>query len=370
MKTRSFWKIAAPIACVFVICGAAIIWQLYRAKANERKLAEAARTCLVRAEQGDAKAESDLGNMYLHGQGVAQDYSVAIHWFRSGADQGDAVSADGLGYMYYYGDGVAQDYAESLRWYRKAADQGYAKAQNGLALLYTQGQGVPQDYTEALSWFRKAADQGYASAQYNLGNMYYYGRGLPQDRVEADRWYHKAADQGNENAQRALGLRGTGLGSWGIISLSAMFLVFLWHFKSSLLPRQRLQNRQQRTLILAELFGLAYVGLSLYGAFGIFQSLLAVNAFNFSKNLLGGITVAILISAFGPKSARVVMGISSILFVAVALLVIAHHDLTRLATTNLAVCSVSGLLLGMAVPLAVFLWLEAIKGAGDRQTAG
>jgi hypothetical protein len=57
----SLRKIAASVTCVAVIGGAAILWPVYKEKATERKLAEAAR---VRAGQGDANAQYRLGKMY------------------------------------------------------------------------------------------------------------------------------------------------------------------------------------------------------------------------------------------------------------------------------------------------------------------
>ena len=41
------------------------------------------------ADQGLAEAQFNLGCMYKHGQGVAQDYSAAMKWYRMAADQGD-----------------------------------------------------------------------------------------------------------------------------------------------------------------------------------------------------------------------------------------------------------------------------------------
>ena len=45
------------------------------------------------------------------------------------ANRGDATAQINLAHMYYKGDGVAQDYTEAVKWYRKAADQGNADAQ-------------------------------------------------------------------------------------------------------------------------------------------------------------------------------------------------------------------------------------------------
>ena len=128
------------------------------------------------------------------------DYATALRIMREHADQGNARAQYNLGGMYYSGNGVTQDFAAALRWYRKAADQGNAAAQNNLALMYNNGQGVTQDYTEALRWYRKAADQGHARAQYNLGTMYDLGRGVTQDYVQAHMWYNLAAAQGQKDA--------------------------------------------------------------------------------------------------------------------------------------------------------------------------
>ena len=116
------------------------------------------------------------------------DYATALRFWRPLADQGNAGAQYNLGNMYDKGQGVPQDYAAAVSWYRKAADQGDADAQFNLALKYENGQGVPQDYAAAVSWYRKAADQGNANAQGNLGVMYHNGQGVPQDYVQAHKW--------------------------------------------------------------------------------------------------------------------------------------------------------------------------------------
>ena len=69
-----------------------------------------------------------------------------------------------LGLMYYHGQGVAQDFKAALVWNRKAADQGHADAQFNLGAMYANGQGVLQSIPTALIWVHKAAAQGGASA--------------------------------------------------------------------------------------------------------------------------------------------------------------------------------------------------------------
>src|SRR6266566_3794504 len=94
-------RVAAVVACVAVICGAAILWPVYKGKATGRKLVEAARVIRVRAEQGDAKAQYDLGACYAQGKGVPRDYTESVRWLRKAAEQGDATAQYGLGSMSY-----------------------------------------------------------------------------------------------------------------------------------------------------------------------------------------------------------------------------------------------------------------------------
>ena len=67
------------------------------------------------AEQGHASAQSNLGLMYATGQGVPQDDTEAVRWFRLAADQGLAGAQSNLGAMYDIGEGVPEDDAEAVR---------------------------------------------------------------------------------------------------------------------------------------------------------------------------------------------------------------------------------------------------------------
>jgi hypothetical protein len=73
--------------------------------------------------------------MFQHGQGVAQDYAEALRLYSLAAAQGNANAQTGLGNMFHYGEGVAQDRAEAIRWYRLAVAQGDVRAQVNLKLL-------------------------------------------------------------------------------------------------------------------------------------------------------------------------------------------------------------------------------------------
>ncbi len=85
------------------------------------------------------------------------DYAAALKEWRPLAEQGNAAAQYNLGQMYIYGRGVPEDYAEAAKWYRKAAEQGHANAQYNLGVMYDNGQGVPQDYVQAHMWYNLAA---------------------------------------------------------------------------------------------------------------------------------------------------------------------------------------------------------------------
>ncbi len=49
------------------------------------------------AEQGDAIAQFNLGNIYFNGRGVTQSDVEAVKWYKLAADQGDARGQSRLG---------------------------------------------------------------------------------------------------------------------------------------------------------------------------------------------------------------------------------------------------------------------------------
>jgi uncharacterized protein len=52
------------------------------------------------------EVQFNLGNTYATGDGVPQDDAVAVYWYREAADQGDAKAQYNLGVMYENGRGA------------------------------------------------------------------------------------------------------------------------------------------------------------------------------------------------------------------------------------------------------------------------
>ena len=133
------------------------------------------------------------------------DVPEFIQELRGQAEQGDAKAQFNLGVMYYNGWGVPQNDAERVKWTRRAAEQGLAEAQYRMAVMYGGGRsGLPKDYVESAKWHHRAAEQGHAAAQFELGMSYEEGRGVPQNKAESEKWLHLAAGQGDFSAQSHL----------------------------------------------------------------------------------------------------------------------------------------------------------------------
>lgn len=108
---------------------------------------------LILAEQGNAPAQFNVGQMYRRGQGVPQSNATAVEWWELSANQENSHAQTNLGSMYQYGRGVSKNYETAVKWFVLASEQGNASAQVKLGLMYANGQGVTQDNDRALMWW-------------------------------------------------------------------------------------------------------------------------------------------------------------------------------------------------------------------------
>jgi hypothetical protein len=97
-----------------------------------------------------------------------QDFESDFYSFIDLAEEGDADAQFNIGNIYYNGIGVDENDKEAAVWYHKAAKQGHAAAQFDLASMYYIGQGVEENDEKAKKWYRKAAKQGHHDAQVAL----------------------------------------------------------------------------------------------------------------------------------------------------------------------------------------------------------
>lgn len=123
------------------------------------------------AEQGNADAQAQLGEMYLKGEGVPRNYEAALSWYNKAAQRGSDYAQFKLGEMFSKGEGMPRDYYQSVVWYRKAAEQGNKFAQGNLGVMYREGQGVPRNDVLSYVWTSIAAANGHEGAQARLGDL-------------------------------------------------------------------------------------------------------------------------------------------------------------------------------------------------------
>ena len=91
------------------------------------------------------------------------DYATALREWKPLAEQGDAKSQYNMGNMYEKGKGVPQDYETTVKfWNRLAAEQ---------------GKGVPKNNNIAVLWWTRAAKQGRTNALFYKGLLYLLGPG-------------------------------------------------------------------------------------------------------------------------------------------------------------------------------------------------
>ncbi len=132
------------------------------------------------------------------------DYATALRELSPLAEQGDARAQFDVGFMHAFGWGVPRNAAEAIAWYRKAADQGLPVAQHFLGIAYVNGDGVRPDDAEAARWFARAAAQGFAQAQYMRGLMTLEGRGFAKDPVQGYAFIVMAGQGGVRSAARVV----------------------------------------------------------------------------------------------------------------------------------------------------------------------
>ncbi|MCL2589292.1 MAG: sel1 repeat family protein [Betaproteobacteria bacterium] len=181
------------------------------------------------AEQGDMKAQFELGGIYCWFMGGRENEEKGLQWFQKAAEQGLVDAQHELGYMYSTGWCVAdQDIIEALKWYTRAAEQGHLLAQTFLAKTYAGCDRLiePPHYAEALKWYLKIAELGDTSAQHNIGVIHAKGQGVAQNLTEAQKWLRKAVEQGNENAKKSLQLLGAFLNQQDEKALEQLELIF------------------------------------------------------------------------------------------------------------------------------------------------
>ncbi len=117
---------------------------------------EAAAELANLADAGIPVAQYVLGIMYLNLMVDPPATGSAFGLISGAAKSGHLPAQAELARMYRDGDGVEQDFTQMLHWYRRAAEQGDVGAQLFVADGYAYGYGVEADPVEAYMWYEIA----------------------------------------------------------------------------------------------------------------------------------------------------------------------------------------------------------------------
>lgn len=139
--------------------------------AKEAEVDKETQDLIERAKNGDPKAQLQLGQMYLAGDGVSQSDQQAAEWVQKAVDQHDIRAEYQLGLLYLEGRGVPQSKKEAFRWVKRAADRGYPRAFVTVGDFYAQGTGVFRNNKNAYMWFVYASYYGNPAAREKMEVM-------------------------------------------------------------------------------------------------------------------------------------------------------------------------------------------------------
>ncbi|MSU48481.1 MAG: sel1 repeat family protein [Opitutus sp.] len=113
------------------------------------------------AAKGNPKAEAQLGEMLLRGDGIAKDEKRAVAMLEKAARAGHSAAAFRIGMLLANGEsGVARDPGRALAYFRAAAAGGEKEAFFNIGAAHASARGVKRDYGEALGWLIVARQRG------------------------------------------------------------------------------------------------------------------------------------------------------------------------------------------------------------------
>lgn len=112
---------------------------------------------LKAAEMDHTGAMYRLGLWYGE-NGINPDKKKFFHWMIKAAVKGYSSAQYSVAYCYAHGDGVKQDYTVAVKWYREAMENGSSLAYNNMAYLYMAGNGVEKSVEKAFEMIDTAIE--------------------------------------------------------------------------------------------------------------------------------------------------------------------------------------------------------------------
>jgi TPR repeat protein len=131
----------------------------------------------------------NLGNSYIMGKGVEQDYEKAQKYYQKAYDL-DGETKNNVAYIIGYTYDKQKNYEKAIEYYEAAYNMNEddrGAIANKIGLTYDK----QEKYVQASIWFQKASEAGYGWGWNNLGNYYENGNGVEQNYNKAIECYKK-----------------------------------------------------------------------------------------------------------------------------------------------------------------------------------
>jgi len=153
------------------------------------------------AEEGNARAQGYIGEIYLGVPSTEKNYAKAKKWLTKSVDNGYSSAANSLGLIYENGLSVGKNTKQAFNFYKIAAKGGDPSGQFNLGRVYKRGIGTERDYSRAALWFERSAEAGVNSAKVALAELYGDGAGVEKNLSLARSLAHTAAVKGHARGQ-------------------------------------------------------------------------------------------------------------------------------------------------------------------------
>ncbi|GAA6171999.1 hypothetical protein NBRC116592_16690 [Colwellia sp. KU-HH00111] len=154
------------------------------------------------ALSGDVDAMNSLGDRYVNGNGVKQDYHLAIGWYKKAAVRNYPKAIHNIGLLYKKGQGVEKSDLIAGKYFERSAKLGFARSQFILSQNYFNA----KKFIDGMKWLKLSAKHGYLEAQFALYEAFEKGLwGVNKNRGTALKWLNRLATNGHAEAMSILG---------------------------------------------------------------------------------------------------------------------------------------------------------------------
>ena len=205
----------------------------------ENKMNDRIKELTEKAKKGDVEAQTELGEIYLQGNGVKADYKKSMEWSKKAAEKKNYRAMRNIGILYLEGLGVKKDYKKAFDSFSSSVDGGDAQGPRYLGIMSENGLGVKKslddaefyyeigdssgdlvssyrlgklyekvgDYAKSIEFYKKTEDRmdKDAAPMYEaLGDLYSNGKGVEKSTKEAREYYEKAIKSGSQEAKNKL----------------------------------------------------------------------------------------------------------------------------------------------------------------------